>query len=63
MISAVWLLLLFLLKIENLVFPPGWKPYPLVWKLGQTRDDRFCHQSNLFMVSGVRFQVSGKTES
>jgi hypothetical protein len=45
-IAAAWLLLLFLLRIENLVFPPG-------WKLGLIRDDRFCHQSNLFMVSGV----------
>jgi hypothetical protein len=31
--------------------------------LGQVRDDRLCHGSNLFMVSGVRFQVSGKNES
>jgi len=29
----------------------------------QVRDDRLCHRSNLFMVSGVRFQVSVKIES
>ena len=31
--------------------------------LGQVRADRLCHRSNLFMVSGVRFQVSVNTES
>ncbi len=35
------------------------KPGPV----GQVRDDRLCHLSNLLMVSGVRFQVSGKNES
>ncbi len=30
------------------------KPGPL----GQVRDDRLCHRSNLFMVSGVSVQVS-----
>jgi hypothetical protein len=35
------------------------KPGPV----GQVRDDRLCHLSNLFMVSGVRFQVSVKNES
>ena len=29
----------------------------------QVRDDRLCHRSNLFMVSGARFQVSVKIES
>jgi hypothetical protein len=33
------------------------KPGPV----GQVRDDRLCHLSNLFMVSGVRCQVSVKT--
>ena len=31
------------------------KPGPL----GQVRDNRLCHLSKLFVVSGVRFQVSG----
>jgi hypothetical protein len=44
-------LLLFLLCLR--------KPGPV----GQVRDDRLCHLSNLLMVSGVRFQVSGKNES
>jgi len=30
---------------------------------GQVRGDRLCHRSNLFKVSGVRFQVSVNTES
>ena len=30
---------------------------------GQVRGDRLCHRSNLFKVSGVRFQVSVKIES
>ena len=33
------------------------------WLLGPFRDDRLCHRSNLFMISGVRFQVSVKTNS
>jgi hypothetical protein len=43
----------FLFKTENLVLPPGCKPYPPGWKLGQVRDDRLCHRPSLFMVSGV----------
>jgi len=35
------------------------KPGPL----GQVRDKRLCHLSKLFVVSGVRFQVSVKNES
>jgi hypothetical protein len=31
--------------------------------VGQVRDDRLCHRSNPFWVSGVRFQVSVKIES
>ena len=53
---------------ENLVFPPGCRPTGR--KLGQSkipssgvRDHRLCHLSKLFMVSGVRFQVSVKSES
>ena len=30
--------------------------------MGQVRDDRLCHRLNLFMVSGVRFQVSVSAE-
>jgi hypothetical protein len=55
-ISGIFLLIYFV--AENLVLPPGCRPYPTGRKLGQVRDDRLCHLSNLFMVSGVRCQVS-----
>ena len=42
-----------LFKIENLVLPPGCRSYPTGRKLGQVRDARLSHRSNLFMVSGV----------
>ena len=31
--------------------------------LSQVRGDRFCHRSKLYLVSGVRFQVSVNTET
>ena len=42
---------------DYLSFIQNQKPGPV----GQVRDDRLCPLSNLFMVSGVRFQVSVKT--
>jgi NAD-dependent dihydropyrimidine dehydrogenase PreA subunit len=51
---------------ESLVLPPGCRPCPTGRKLGQVRDDRLCHLSNLLMVfrrRRIRFQVSGKNES
>ncbi|MGD8212066.1 MAG: hypothetical protein PVF32_19545 [Desulfobacterales bacterium] len=44
---------------ENLVLPPGCRPCHTGRKLGQVRDNRLCHLSKLFVVSGVSFQVSG----
>jgi len=35
---------------ENLVLPPGCRHYATGRKLGQVRDDRLCHLSNLPMV-------------
>jgi len=32
-------------NIENLVLPPGCRPYPTGRKLGQVRDNRLCRES------------------
>ena len=46
-------------KWYGVIFIRNRKPGPQ----GQVRDDRLCHRSSLFLVSGVRFQVSVKIES
>ncbi len=48
-----------LLSFQSFGFIQNRKP----GSLSQVRDDRLCHRSSLFLVSGVRFQVSVKIES
>jgi hypothetical protein len=47
---------IFYSNIENLVLPPGCRPYPTGRKPGHVRDDRLSHWPNLYLVSGVRCQ-------